>query len=358
MSEPNEETAPEVNKFTVCLSGIELLQQPKFQPYFSEIRNLVSCPDNIFRQLYQTTLYRFAEFCQAMPFSESDFNTAHGFIERQLKLAIAVLKLRRGFLFPKNAGTEQISAEEAQWTYALFSGSLLKDLYQLQSNREVHLHQASGENIGTWLPLSGSLYEKNIYYSMKFVPKYTALNTDILMAALSGRICPSEAVDWLFSNSHLFEKWWSVMLHQASQENDIEKIIQVAAEKTGITLLGQSASTDKPDLRADFIKCLIVGIKQNPEHVFKTNEGMFVSLFLLEDFLSENKFTAKNTFFEFLEKENWLILNDGKHYHDLYPKKYEDKRVLNGIIISIDVVPEELQKLSIDSSFQKKPNKL
>jgi hypothetical protein len=57
MSTIQNETTPKENKFMVCLSGIELLQKPKFQPYFSEIRNLVSCPDNIFRKLYLSTLY-------------------------------------------------------------------------------------------------------------------------------------------------------------------------------------------------------------------------------------------------------------------------------------------------------------
>ena len=358
MSKLKNETIHEENKFTICLSGIELLQQPKLQPYFSEIRNLVSCPDNIFRKLYLSSLYNFAEFCQAMPFSKTEFNTAHGFLERQLKLVIAVLKLRRGLLFPKNAGTEQISEEEAQWTYALFSGSLLKDLHQLQSDREVYMHKADGEQTGIWLSLSGSLYKRDIYYSMKFVPKNLTINRDILMAALSGSICPPEAVNWLSNNSNLFKQWWSVILHQASPENDIEKIIQTAAEKSSIALLGQSVSTDNIDLRENLIKYLTINIKQNPEHVFKTEDGMFINLFLLEDFLSENRFTAKNTFLEILEKDNWLVLNNGKPYHDLYPKKYEDKRVLNGIILNIDALPEELQKLPIDTSFQKKANKM
>jgi hypothetical protein len=358
MSTIQNETTPKENKFMVCLSGIELLQKPKFQPYFSEIRNLVSCPDNIFRKLYLSTLYSFAEFCQAMPFSKIEFNTAYGFLERQLKLVIAVLKLRRGLLFPKNAGTEQISEEEAQWTYALFSGSLLKDVHLLQSDREVYMHKADGEQTGIWLSLSGSLYKRDIYYSMKFVPKNLTINRDILMAALSGSVCPPEAVNWLSSNSYLFKQWWSVILHQASPENDIEKIIHMAAEKAGIALLGQSISTDNADLQVNLIKYLTVNIKQNPEHVFKTDDGMFVSLFLLEDFLSENRFTAKNTFFETLEKDNWLVLKNGKPYHELYPKKYEDKRVLNGIILNIDVLPEELQKLPIDTSFQNQANKM
>ena len=80
---------------------MELLQQPKFHHFGTEIRNLVSCPSNIFRHLYHGTLCRLAEYCQAMPFTADDFNTIHGFLLRQLKLATAMLKLRRGILFLK-----------------------------------------------------------------------------------------------------------------------------------------------------------------------------------------------------------------------------------------------------------------
>jgi hypothetical protein len=352
------ETVTEQHKLTVCLSGIELLQQPKFQSYFREIRSLVSCPDRIFRQLYLATLYHFAEFCQAMPFSVNEFNTSHGFLERQLKLVVAVLKLRRGFLFPKNAGAEQISEEEAQWTYALFAASLLKDLHQLQSNREVTLHHADGKQAGIWLSLSGSLYKKNIYYSMKFLPQNLIIERDILMAAFSGSIFPPDAITWLAGNSYLFEQWWSVILHQASQENDIEKIIQIAAEKSGITFVSQSVVTDKPDLQEEFIKQLLEGVKQNSEHIFKTQDGLFVHAMVLEDFLSANKFISKSTFLEGLEKSNWIVLNDQEYNHDLYPKKYEDKRIFHGIVLNTDILPEELQRLTLNVSFQKQISKL
>src|SRR5437762_1636697 len=123
---------------TQVSSGHELLQQANISNYVREINGLVSCPPTIYEKLYFSTMVKLAEFCQSMPYSETDFNWKYGFLERQLKLAVSALKLRRGILFPKNSGAEAIAAEEAEWTYAIFSASLMRDLYQLQANRIVN----------------------------------------------------------------------------------------------------------------------------------------------------------------------------------------------------------------------------
>src|SRR5579871_5093084 len=114
---------------SACLSGQKVIELTHIKHYVNEIRNLVSASHEVYDALYLATLYRLAEFCQAMPFSHMQFNVPYGMLKRQLTLTIAVLKIRRGKLLPKNAGTETISAEDAAWTYALFSSSLLCDIY-------------------------------------------------------------------------------------------------------------------------------------------------------------------------------------------------------------------------------------
>ena len=113
------------------LSGRELLRKPEVMHLIHTIQTLISAPNKTYQKLYLSTLYNLAEFCQAMPYSENEFDCSYGFLIRQISLALAALKLRRGILFPKNAGAEAIAAEEAQWTYAIFAGSLVRNLYQL-----------------------------------------------------------------------------------------------------------------------------------------------------------------------------------------------------------------------------------
>lgn len=216
--------------------GSEIIKRPEFTKQIQNIKNLVSCPEQLYKKLYLIPLFCISEYCQSMPYAENEFNKSFGFLERQLNLAIAALKLRRGTLLPKNAGAEAIAAEEAQWTYAIFSASLLKNLPQLQNGREVMLYQIHGDCIGEWSPIAGSIYKDSFYYHMTFSIKPNIPNTDVFMAALSGHIIPQSAVAWLATNKSLFAQWWDAILHKSTLNNDIETIIQLAANKVGITL--------------------------------------------------------------------------------------------------------------------------
>lgn len=216
------------------LSGKELLNKPEVIDILYCIKNLISCPNKMYRKLYTSTLRHVAEFCQAMPYSEKEFNEEYGFLKRQLNLTLAALKLRRGILFPKNAGAESIATEEAQWTYAIFSASLVKNLYQLDENREISRYHLQGDPIDIESPITGSLYKKSLYYSMRFVPDKSINKIDVFMAALSQHIFPTLAISWLSTNTYLFKLWWDVVLHQPTPDNDINTIIQLAGNKIGI----------------------------------------------------------------------------------------------------------------------------
>jgi hypothetical protein len=340
-----------LNDLTVCLSGVELMHQPKIQPYFSEIRSLISCPDAIYREIYLPPLYRLAEYCQRMPYSQNQFNEPYGFLERQLKLTIATLKLRRGILLPKNEFAETIAEQEPRWVYALFIVSLLKNLHQLHHDREVTLHPTNGELLGMWSPLAGSLYKASPHYKMTFASDPSTFNTDIVMAAMAGHIYPPSIVSWLSSNQALFNQWWSAILHQAEAQNDIDKIIQLAADKTGIILYGKSEQKPIVDWRQELRKLLSEEANSNPDKMFRTNEGLFVSTDIIENFINITSSIKHAFFFEALEKDNWLVLNNGKHYHKLSSKRLENSSVMNGLIFNLDMLPENLLTLCIDPRF-------
>jgi hypothetical protein len=225
-----------MNELMPCLSGSKLLNQDIFIDYLIEIRSLISCPENIFIKLYLDAMYKFAEYCQAMPFSQTEFCDSYGYLNRQLQLAIAVLKLRRGVLLPRNAGAEIIAAEEAQWTFALFSATLLTDLYCLQSDREIKLYKADGNIVTECSFLSWQLNESKLYYQMCFVNKKPSEKIDIFMNTFIGRVISVMQVNWLRTNKFLFNQWRNTILQIVSPNNDIEALIKKAANKAGILL--------------------------------------------------------------------------------------------------------------------------
>lgn len=138
--------------------------RPSMNHYLNEIKNLVSCPGKIYNQLYLYTINQFLAICNDV---------------KRLKLTIVVLKLRQGILLPKSAGAEMIAAEEAQWTYALFSASLLKGLSQ-----------------------------------------------DVI-----DQVIPTIAKIWLKENYFLYSQWQAVLSGTENEKNDLAPIIQRAAEK-------------------------------------------------------------------------------------------------------------------------------
>jgi hypothetical protein len=146
------------------------MNQSNLQKYLTEAQSLVSCPDKIYKQLYLSTLSHFITQCPANE------------LKPRLKLSIAALKLRRGLLLPKNAGAEAIAAEEAQWTYALFSGALLK-----------------------------------------------GLRPDV-----TNKIIPNIAESWLSKNTFLFAQWKDILLDAIKDKNDLNIIIQRALELSTI----------------------------------------------------------------------------------------------------------------------------
>jgi hypothetical protein len=334
-----------------CLTGVEIFQQESCKPYFSEIRNLVSCPDNIFREIYLAVLYKVAEFCQSMPFAENSFEDNFGFLTRQLQLTVAVLKLRRGKLLPKNAQTEDISAEEAQWTYAHFASAMLKDLYCLYTNRNVSLYQANGVDTGLWSPLGGSLYEKTVFYDMTFAKNESLITIDAVMAALARHILPTIVLQWFSSNVKLFNQFWVCITHQALHDNLIESTILEAAYKVEIPLI-KSTQINKKNYKKNFIEHLQQAVDDKHEGIIRLNTGLFVTSKIVEEFTSIHQISSIQQFLKSLENDDWLILHENQPYRIVTGQNFEDKIELSGIILKMDILPHIFHGLPINAYYQ------
>ena len=349
-------------KYNLCMIGRNIFKEKNLNQYLDSIKSLVSCPNAIYEQLYLATLHCLAEFCQAMAFSKESYNKKFGLLERQLQLAETALKIRRGILLPKGATIERISVEEAQWTYALFAGSLFKDLNQIESDREVILYDSNNERIGTWLPLSGSLYEPDTYYDYSFMQKKALPKGDIFGGVLIGRIIPPTAIRWLAENENIFTAWWEVMLNQSREENSIETIIYLAAQKIGINLNKDNTNRNNIDANQEeknrdaasienlvqaFINWVVLRIDLFSANIFRIKKGIFIEKLIIDQFCIDNEI-SHNKLITDLMKNNLTILNE----IILVPKKMEDQRKLYGWILNINSLPEQFNKLPLENYFQ------
>jgi hypothetical protein len=363
---------PELNGLKPCLSGETIFKLEGLNHYIHEIKNLVSCPGRIFEELYLATLYRVAELCQAMPYSISELNITYGLLEGQLNLTVAALKLRRGILLPKNAGAGAIALEEPQWTYAIFSGSLLKNLFVLQNDRDVYLYK-EGERIGGWTPLSGSLYQQGLSYDMTYSQKQSVVSTSVLMAAILGRIIPSMAIRWLSDNESLFAEWQNTILHsETGIINNINELITASAKKLGMQLsiskeITCTTLTEKKGIPVDitehisndgrnniqlFISWIASNITSYPEDIFRVLKGLFLTNELMDNYCIESNLNPKTVFLQELKNLNCLILNENDIYHFYAPSRFEDQRILRGIVVSTDCLDLTLTSQPINTYFQ------
>lgn len=274
------------------------------KPHLIEIKNLVSCPYDIYQTVYIETIHRLAVFCQAMP---------DAFLAQQLQISIATLKLRRGIFFPKDADIEVIAAEEPQWTYALFSAAMLRNMDQISSYQN-------------------------------------AKNKDDFIMEIAKRIIPPKAMDWLTQNSFLYTLWQQAILHQ---HNDISAVIEKS-----MFLLGKKAPTPtsnaihKNTCKDVFMSWLIKKVDEKAETIFQMQKGLFVSDKMVQHFITEQKNITDKILIQQLTQSNVLVVNGQNISHSLSPKKFEDRRVIHGMILNNEHIPEALQSVPLNDYYQ------
>lgn len=332
-----------------CLTGEQLWNHPIFKKYDAELRSLISCPQDVYSQLYLYALHRLAEFCQAMPFSQDSYNEPYGLLVRQLSLAINALKYRRGMLLPRNAPIETIAAEEAYWTYAVFLASLLKDLPMLQSDREVTFHHSNGEIAGKWSPQVGSLYENNLYYRMTFVKRPETRSYASMMSLMLGRLVPMRGIRWLLENTEIYSLWLDEVLNESKPNNEITALIA----KSGYERKYQfhASKNNEFDLLIEkLIEWIHLSYPSNSENIFQSKSGLFISEDALEDFMSTHHLD-KGYCMQSLLKHHWMVLNADLPVHVLSSKRFEDQHLLKGVILNSEYLPEDMKQVPRNTQY-------
>jgi hypothetical protein len=217
-----------LNDLQPCLKGAAVMAQPALKEYGVLLRQLISAPSDVYAELYLSTLHAFAELCQSMP---SDANPqAYGFIDQQLRILIAALKLRRGDMLPSNSDSESIAEQEPLWTYALFSAGLLWQLSHIQQHYSVDLYKHKGEKLGSWHPVAGSLSEENTYYQLLQKPPAFALEQTQFQILMAGKIMPTVGLRWLAEHQPIFKIWWEVITDQAQPDNILWSLLDTAVQ--------------------------------------------------------------------------------------------------------------------------------
>ncbi len=210
-----------------CLSGEVISSRPEIKPQCDELESLISAPVELYIALYETTLWRFMEFCQAMP---QDILQPHPYslLNTALSTAINALKLRRGAMLPRHSNSETIAEQEPLWTYALFTASLWANWPNMQTDRTISLYKSEQEFLGFWHPVAGCLYEPKMFYKILLQPHSANIDNVVCLASALGKIIPSVGLRWLTSELKVWSNWWEMITQTAGERNELKSLIKVA----------------------------------------------------------------------------------------------------------------------------------
>ena len=143
-----------------------------------------------------------------------------------------------------SSDSEKIAQQEALWTYALLTAVLFRAIpADWQIAYTVGLYQNEEKRLGTWHPVTGSLYEPQTFYKIESSPDKVspfAMDHSALLTTWTGRLIPSIALRWL-GNSEVFLVWWEALTHPTvNTQNVLFKYLRQVAGKLGISLAESS----------------------------------------------------------------------------------------------------------------------
>lgn len=356
-----------------CLAGQAVLET--YPRHVQNIQRSISATPIIYDKVYNVTLCRFAELCQHMPLSQTQTKSL---LETQLELCATVLRLSKGKLLPDGASSELIAKEEPRYTYALFSASLLYQMYRLQLDRRVILHNRQNQPVVQWHVISGALGEVGQHFSIDWQPADIAFPIETLMASLVARLIPACAINWLLENPALFAEWWEILIDKTSTHKPLYKLIQQAIEHTKyptfdvskvktmqvevptshappdeITVVMQqnskkSQNSHPIELLLDFADNY--AIQAAKPLWLRVTDGLLMTQTLLDAFTQE--FSNWDTTELMKQLQPVLIHHNNSYCHRYRPTAFEDRRFLEGIVINVTALSSYWREKPLTTNFQ------
>lgn len=195
---------------TPILTAEELLSTEKRQQILSEMRALLSLPDEEYNRIFLADIHAFALFVQNLPETERSFYASlGGLIDHALERASLSLFLARTYLLPEGSTLASVSEEEMLWVYAIFTASLLLDVGKIPTRHIVSLTDKEANPIQAWHPFMGPMQVKD--NQTHFVFGFSDTPNDhlrwLITPLLARQIISPEGFNWLSSNEEVLQAW-------------------------------------------------------------------------------------------------------------------------------------------------------
>lgn len=162
----------------------------------------------------QRLLDEYCLYLQDLPETRNSyFSTKGGFISHGLSRCEASLKACRAY-FVNDEGNpaKELSEDQQQWMYCLFSASFLRGIGKLLADLLVDMFDGAGTHLGRWNPLQGPMNRLGAtFYDYDFdVPQHGTFRRRVTIA-LATKIMPAKGLAWLSSNKKVYEIWLALL---------------------------------------------------------------------------------------------------------------------------------------------------
>lgn len=324
----------------------------KFPIQMKTLKQLISAPPDILQESYLNPLIKLAEYLQWQPVSVIDQTPI---IERQLNDVITILKIRRGKLLPEQAEIETIAAQEAVWSYALFTVGLLNQIEIRLKNKSIHLFNQHGERLGDYLPLTGFFYEAGAYYTIEHTKEngksHFSIAPSLLRAALIAKLFPPAAMQWIGQYQSLSVQWQKTIFLLQGEENVLDRFLKE------ITPTNEIKKIEDQRVDVEEKKEHVPKVQENPGSIFFEKLSGYLkeeSIFLIQSglFIEENQINQiakdhemqSDELIQFLMENQYVIKNkQGNYSHTLTSKNISKRVSMTGYIFDVNALCESLQ---------------
>lgn len=225
------------------------------------VQRLCGVPDSHWKSLYLNALLSYSGYVQLLPASESHHHPGPGgLLTHTLEAVNHALRIRRGHLLPQGADTEEITAKQDLWSYAVFSSTLLHDIGKPLMDQLITLYDPRGQNLGQWDALCPM--PTGAWYRIRFRQQRTYRLHERSALLLARLIIPTQALAWLASDQAVMAAWLAAVSGDHEEAGILGEISQQADALSVAGNLGSPAgAAPLPGARTPLHERLVTGLR-------------------------------------------------------------------------------------------------
>lgn len=241
-----------------------LLATPLRQQLMKIIWQRTSVSAELFAELYQTPVARFAVLAQQLPASEYHHHAyPGGLLDHTLEVMAFAAKLRQRHLLPAGAAPEDQAREAEAWTAGILYAALLHDAGKLVIDMDVTI----GEN-RPWYPWQGTPVGP---YRLKYRKGREYALHPVAGCLLTTRILPESSLNWLVQYPELMASFLYCISGQYERAGVPGEVVQEADRASVAQYMGSSAGSVLDNPQPSLAKQILTALRELAHTRYRLN---------------------------------------------------------------------------------------